>query len=383
VHNQPTLSNRADGGPTRRGFLRGAAALAMLPAAGGVLAACGSGDSGGSGPTPLNTLLWAGLYDHSIPWFEQQNNVKVNNRPEVDPIQSANMVKTEPGAIDVVSFGPCDTPFVYDGLAMPLDMDRIRESWDVQYPFFRNMWKPEVFAPASFDGKVFHVPFQWGSTVLAWNTKRVREAPKSWSVMADPGYRGRTSFNDQATEMYGTLALALGRSPNNFAAADLNSTNELADRWFDNAKTLWSTGDDIKQLMAQEEVWVAQVWDGTARQLLKEGYPIDYVYPVEGVRGSVDGPGIMKTAKHVDAAYDFLNFSMSTRFGVEMGETTLYASGNQQVADALSPQTRQIMRIDEMAKLLASGKWAPQKLAAEDFAAVDKWWTALKLKHQS
>jgi spermidine/putrescine-binding protein len=371
----------ASAGATRRQFLRGSLALATLPVVGGVLAACGGKGSSG-GATPLNTILWAGIFDKSLPWFEQQYNITVNNRPQVDPIQSANMVKAQPGEIDLVSFGPFDSPFVYDDLAIPLDMDRIKESWDVQYPYFRTMWDPKVFAPASFGGKVYQVPYQWGSTVLAWNTKRITDPPNSWSVMADPAHKGRTSFNDQAAEMYGTLSIALGRNPNSFAQVDLDATNELADRWFDNAKTLWSTGDDIKQLMAQEEVWVAHIWDGTARQLVKEGYPIDYTYPVEGVRGTVDGPGIMKTAEHIDAAYDFVNFSMSKRFGVEMGENTLYASGNQQVAEALSPQTRQIMRIDEMGKLLDNGKMAFQRLAAEDFAAIDKWWSALKLKHQ-
>jgi spermidine/putrescine-binding protein len=369
-------------GTSRRQFIQRSAALAVLPALGGLLAACGK-DSGNGGATPLNTILWAGIFDKSLPWFEQQSNIKVNNRPQVDPIQSANMVKAQPGAVDVVSFGPFDSPFVYDGLAIPLEPDRIRESWDVQYPNFRSMWDPKVFAPASFGGKVYHVPYQWGSTVLAWNTNRVKEKPQSWSALTDPQYKGRTSFNDQAAEMYGTLAIALGRNPNEFTDADLNATNELAARWFENAKTLWSTGDDIKQLMAQEEVWVAHIWDGTARQLLKEGYPIDYAYPVEGVRATVDGPGIMKDAKHIDAAYEFLNFSMSKRFGVEMGENTLYASGNQQVADALSPQTRQIMRIDEMSTLLTNGKMKFQKLAAQDFAAVEKWWSALKLEHQS
>ncbi len=369
--------------PTRRQLLRGGAALAMAPAVGGLLAACGGGSDKGSATTELHTILWAGLFDQSLPWFEKENNIKVVNTPQVDPIQSANMVKSQPGAIDVVSLGPFDSPFVYDGLAVPLDLDRIKPAWDVQYPYFQELWKPDVFAPESFGGKVYHVPYQWGSTVLAWNTKRVKDTPKSWSIMADPAYKGRTAFNDQAAEMYGTLALAQGGDPNDFAESSLAATNELAARWFDNAKTLWSTGDDVKQLMAQEEVWVGHIWDGTARQLLKEGYPIDYAYPTEGVRGSVDGPGIMKGSENVDAAYEFLNFSMSTKFGVEMGEATFYASGNQQVADELTSKTREIMRIDEMGRLLQAGKMPIQKLEAEDFATLDKWWSGLKLEHQA
>ncbi|MFT4009014.1 MAG: extracellular solute-binding protein [Nocardioidaceae bacterium] len=333
--------------------------------------------------TPLNAILWAGIFDQSLPWFEKENNIKVNLRPQVDPIQSANMVKAQPGSIDVVSFGPFDSPFVYDDLAIAVDRDRIADSWDVQYSFFQKMWEPEVFAPESFGGKVYNVPYQWGSTVLAWNTEKVKGTPDSWAVLGDTKYKGRTSFNDQAAEMYATWALTLGQDVNSFADADFDATTELAGEWFANAKTLWSTGDDIKQLMAQGEVWVAHIWDGTARQLVKEGYPIEYAYPKEGVRGTVDGPGIVKGAEHVDAAYDFMNFAMSERFGVEMGKNTFYASGNKNVAAALDDETREIMRIDEMGKLLESGKMAFQKLQSDDFAALDKWWTQLKLENQS
>ncbi|MFT4009034.1 MAG: extracellular solute-binding protein [Nocardioidaceae bacterium] len=315
--------------------------------------------------------------------FEKKYDVKVKMTPQVDPIQSANMVKADPGRFDVVIFGIADTPFLYDDLAKELDLDRVKEAWEAQYPFFRKMWDPKVFAPASFGGKPYSLATQWGSSVLAWNTKRVKETPKSWTIMGDPKYKDRTSFIDQAAEMYGTMSLTLGRSANDLSDQTLKDTDELAGRWLDNAKTLWSTGDDIKQLMAQEEVWISYLWDGTARQLMKEGYPIDYAYPDEGVRGWVDGAGIMRTAKNVDEAYDFLNFALSKEFGVAMSEDTLYASGNQAVAAELSEKTREIMRIEEMGKLLNAGKMYPQKLQGDDFEVVDKWWRELKLKHQA
>ncbi len=381
MRNKRTLEITDSWAPSRRQFVKGAAAVAAIPTLGGLLSACG-GDDRSSGPSTLNVLLWAGIFDPSLPDFEKKYDVNVTVTPQVDPIQSANLVKSQPGHIDVAIFGIADTPFLYEELAQELDLDRVREAWDSQYPYFRDMWKPEVFAPESYGGKIYTLASQWGSSVLAWNTNRVKESPQSWSVMGDPRYKGRTAFVDQAAEMYGTMALTLGRSASEFSPAALDSTTELAHRWFDNAKMLWSTGDDIKQLMAQEEVWVSYMWDGTARQLINEGYPIDYAYPEEGVRGWVDGMGIMATSEHVDAAYDFLNFGLSKDFGIEMSEATLYASGNQQVAAELSPKTREIMRIDEMGRLLADGKMAVQKLRAEDFAAVDEWWRGIRLEHQ-
>jgi spermidine/putrescine-binding protein len=384
VNNEPALQVPRPQGLTRRQLVQRGAALAMLPAVGGLLAACGSKDSadGASGPAPLNTILWAGFFENSLPGFEKQHNIKVTNRNQVDPIQTASLLNASPGQYDIVIFGPFDTPEVSQGLVIPPDLDRIRNGWDAQYPYFRRMWDPKVFAPESYGGKVWTPIYQWGSTVLAWNTKRIPDAPKSWSIMADPAYKARTSFNDQAAEMYGTLAVALRRNPDAFSPADLDATNGLADRWFDNAKTLWSTGDDIKQLMAQEEVWVAHIWDGTARQLVKEGYPIDFTYPVEGVRGYTDGVGIVKDTPHLDAAYDFVNFATSKEFGIALASDTLWATGNQQAADALDPKIKQIMRVDEMAKMLETGKIMLQKPTPDDFAALDKWWSAQKLKHQ-
>lgn len=370
--------------PSRRHFLQGSAALVGAPLLSSLLVSCSGGGrgGGGGGTTTLNAVLWAGIFDQSLPWFQDENDIKVNLIPQVDPIQSANMVRSQPGEIDIVSFGAFDSPMVYDGLAVELDRDRITEAWDVQYEYFQQMWDPKVFAPEEFDGNVFNVPYQWGSTVLAWNTKEVSGTPDSWSIMTDPAYKGKTAFNDQAAEMYATWAVALGQDVNSRAEADVAAINGLAAEWFANARMLWSSGDDIKQLMAQGEVVVAHIWDGTARQLIAEGYDIEYAYPVEGVRGTVDGPGIMVGSENVDAAYDFINFSMSERFGIEMGETTFYASGNKNVAEALNPETREIMRIDQMGELLESGKFSFQKLQAEDFAELDSWWTDLKLEHQ-
>ncbi|MFT4009017.1 MAG: PotD/PotF family extracellular solute-binding protein [Nocardioidaceae bacterium] len=369
-------------GTSRRGFLQLGAATVATPILGGLLSACGGGDGASSDKRALNTILWSEQYELSKP-FEEKFGIKIRNRNAVDPVQSANMVKASPGEFDVVSFGPFDSPEVYDNMALPLDPDRIKDSWDALYPYFQTMWDPAKFAPSTFDGQTYHISYQWGSTVLAWNTKRIKETPKSWRIMMDPKYKGKTSFNDQSGDAYATMRLSMGKEPNAYTAADFKETEETAGQWFENAKTLWSTGDDIKQLMVQEEVWVAHIWDGTARQMLKEGYPIDYTYPEEGVRGSVDGPGIMKGSKNIDDAYDLCNYMMTEEFGIRMGEEMFYASGNRHVADKLKPDTQKIMRLDQMGKLLSDGKLILQKMQGPDFEALDAWWRKMKLKFQA
>ncbi len=371
-------------GTSRRALLRGGLAAAMAPAFAGLLSACGGDEEGGgAGGEELNAILWAGFFEKSLPGFEKLHGIDVKVRNQVDPIQTANLLKASPGEYDVVVFGPFNTPLISQDLVEPPDLSRIRAGWDAQYPYFRDMWKPEVFAPEAFGGVAYAPTYQWGSTVLAWNTDRISGTPRSWSIMADPAYRGKTAFNDQAAEMYGTLAVALGTDPDVYTQADLASTNELAAQWFDNAKTLWSTGDDVKQLMAQEEVLVAHIWDGTARQLVKEGYPIAYTYPEEGVRGYTDSVGIVKGTESLDAAYDFVNLSMSKEFGIQLATDTLWTSGNQDASEALDPETKRIMRIDEMGEMLADGKIKMQKPGPDDFASLDEWWSGLKLEHQA
>lgn len=360
---------------SRREFLRLAALVGLsLPAASAILAACRPAAT----EKEVNVISWAQEWENAFEPFQKETGVTVNNTFQSDPLETTNKLKASPATFDVVSYGPFDSPQVPAGVMQALDLDRVKEAWDSLHPFFRDIWKPEVFAPKEYGGNVYHLTFYWGSTLLAWNTDVVGQEVDTWQVLWDPKYKGQVAVIDQATEMWGLLSIFLGLDLNNVDEAQMAKNKEQALALIPNLKSFWSTGDDIKQWMATGEVVVAAIWDGTARALVKEGYPIQFTFPKEGVRGWIDGPGLVKDAPHPNAAYAFINYVMRPEVGVQMADNFLYAPANLNSVKALSGSTRELILADKVDTFLSEGRFKLQKPKAEDFQKLGDWWSNIR-----
>ena len=233
-----------------------------------------------------------------------------------------------------------------------------------------------MLAPASFGGNVYHITFYWGSGVLAWNTNAVKGKHDSRQALADPKYKGKTSILDQSTEMFGALSLMLGKDLNNVDDAQLQETKKFALELIHNQRTFWSTGDDLKQLLSAGDVSVAYCWDGIARALVKEGKPVNFSYPKEGVRGWIDGPGMIKNAPHPNSAAAFINYVCGKpTAGIEMAKQFYYAPASLSAMTGLDDATKEILRVDDLDKLLGGGQLRLNRFDTADFQKIGKWWS--------
>jgi spermidine/putrescine-binding protein len=380
--NQAGRSNRRPcaGDMSRRRLLHGAAALAGAAPLASVLTGARGRDSWAATSEALesevNVISWAQEWEPIMDDFHKTTNVKINNTFQTDPLQTAAMIKASPATFDVVSYGPFDSPEVNAGVMEPLDLDRVKTAWDGLHPYFRSIWDAKVLAPASFGGKIYHITFYWGSAVLAWNTDVVKGKLDSWQALADPKYKGKTSILDQSTEMYGALSLMMGKDLNNVDDAQLKDTRAFGLDLIHNQRTFWSTGDDLKQLLSAGDVAVAYCWDGIARALVKEGKPVDFSYPKEGVRGWIDGPGMIKDAPHPNAAAAFINYVCGQpKAGIEMAKQFYYAPASQAAMAGLDDATKTILRVADLDQLLGGGQLKLNRFETEDFKKIGNWWS--------
>lgn len=362
---------------SRRKLLSGAAALASVVPLSGILTAARSGASLADALEPeVNVISWAHEWEPIMDDFHKTIGVKINNTFQTDPLQTATMIKASPKTFDVVSYGPFDSPEVSAGVMQSLDLDRVKAAWDGLHPYFRSIWDPKILAPASFNGKVYHITFYWGSAVLAWNTNAVKGRLDSWHALADPKFKGKTSILDQSTEMFGALSLMMGKDLNNVDDAQLKDTKNLALELIRNQRTFWSTGDDLKRLLSAGDVEVAYCQDGIARSLVKEGKPVDFSYPREGVRGWIDGPGMIKNARHPSAGAAFINYVCGQpNAGMQIAKQFCYAPANQSAIAGLDDTTKKILRVDELDKLLGGGHLKFNRFNAADFQKIGEWWS--------
>ena len=212
-----------------------------------------------------------------------------------------------------------------DGLLLPLRMENI-PSYKEQLPMFQH--------PAYDPGpETYCVSFIWGDQAIAWNTEKV-EKPESWGALWDPKYKGRVAMFGFGTSAVPVTAIYLGQDPNNITDLDAIKAKLLELR--PNLLKFWKGGAELTQLLATEEVWMADFWRGRVNKLKEEGHPIEYTQPKEGSFVWIDCIVIPKDAKNRRTAEAFVNFAVSSGIlgdFVKKGVNYAPASGAVQLTD--------------------------------------------------
>lgn len=188
----------------------------------------------------------------------------------------------------------------------PIDLSRVNvEALDP-------MLLEKVKADASLDGKLYSIPFDWGTSGLMVD-KTKAAGVRDWLDLCDPQYKDRTSMRLKRTILVGT-AFALGKDP--FSAySNLDEYKKILDEVTDtliacksNVKAYWNGGDDLSALMLSGEAVAAETWDSTAFKLFSQNPNIVYVPPKSGALGWIDTFTLPRKGEADDAAYKWINF---------------------------------------------------------------------------
>jgi spermidine/putrescine transport system substrate-binding protein len=369
---------------SRRELLRRAGLLGASLSAGTVLAACGGDDEepGGAPATKqataapkledeLNIIAWAQEWEFAKGPFEKETGVKVNMTFQASEAESLQKVKASPEAFDVVSFGTNFPGYAEAGLLRELDPDEL-EHWNDLPESMRQR------VEESFDGKILHIPYYWGSTLLARHTEIVKEPVDSLAALWDPAYKGKTSFLDQPFESHSHLAFYVGLDASDISDEALAKEREAALELIPNLKTFWSTGTDIQQFLARGEVGLTNIWDGTLRALIKAKRPVEPIFAKEGVRGWIDGPGILAAAKNPNAAVAWVNYVTRPETGAELADKFAYTPANPKSFEAIDTATKELLQVEQVEELFETGRFVVPAYGAGAVKTLSDWWTAVK-----
>ncbi|PZH20289.1 iron ABC transporter substrate-binding protein [Streptomyces sp. NTH33] len=142
---------------------------------------------------------------------------------------------------------------------------------------------------------------------FAYNTQQVakKDAPRSWKDLLDPKYSGKVGL---VTGTAGGSSIALNRFIQE--KVDPDYWKKLAEL----KPTIFDSGGERQQALARGELAVATA--GTAAvnvAVTKDGAPIQYVVPKEGLVLFSFFAGKAATAKNPEAAKVFLNYALSKR----------------------------------------------------------------------
>jgi spermidine/putrescine transport system substrate-binding protein len=199
-----------------------------------------------------------------------------------------------------------------EGLLQPIETAKIK-NWDKIYPVFRDL--PDLKAG---DGKVWFVPWDWGNTSILYRTDLVKNPEQSWSLLWNKDYAGKMATIDAVHDTPIVAALLAGVNPFDMDQAGLDKVAAKLREQRPLMSTYTTDMTSVEQNLASGSLVAAMTWNASAVALKKQGVPVEFMKPKEGMLTWVCGFVMLKDTKKVDQVYDFINSRLEPDSGQKL-----------------------------------------------------------------
>ncbi|KAA5606406.1 extracellular solute-binding protein [Roseospira marina] len=353
----PAAPSATDSGPSRRGLIKGAAALAGV--------AAGSGALGGF-PTiwaqniKTVTLRQFGTGVSNLNAVAEKVKEDLGFTLQLTALDSdavAQRAVTQPQSYDIadIEYWICKKVFPA-GVMQPMDVARIT-NYDKIVPLFTTgkLTPDSTIAQGTAPHTVGFVdsetsttfadaPTGWMTlipTIYNADTLGIRpdltKAVSSWADLLDPAYKGKASILNipsigimdaaMVAEAMGEVTYA---DKGNMTQDEIDQTIALMikakrDGQF---RAFWKSFDESVNLMASGEVVIQSMWSPAVAAVRAKGIPCKYQPLKEGYRAWGGGIGLAKhlTGLERDAAYEYINWYLSGWVGAYLLRQGYYSA---------------------------------------------------------
>lgn len=277
--------------------------------------------SGSSGTkTSLTVYNWGEYIDPQLlKEFEQETGIKVIY--ETFDSNEGMMGKVEQGgtAYDIVVPSEYMIEMMKEkDLLLPIDYQQVPNVKHID-PYFLNL----PFDP----NNEFSLPYFWGTLGIAFNPTMLEgQTFESWDRLWDPSLAQKIVLVDSARETIGMSLNSLDYSLNSTDIQQLRAATEKLKQLKPNVKAI--IGDEVTQLMINQEASVALTWSGQAADMMAENENIDYIVPEEGSNLWFDNLVIPRTAANLEGAHAFINFMLDPEIAARNAEYVGYSTPN-------------------------------------------------------
>lgn len=272
------------------------------------------------GDKVLNIYNWGDYIDPELlEKFTKETSIKINYETFDSNESMYTKVKQGGNSYDII------VPSEYmiekmrkENLLIPIDDKKIPN-----LKYYGNQFLNKSFDPKN----KYSVPYFWGTLGIVYNDKYIKQGEiKHWSDLWDSKYKKSLLLVDSARDDLGFSLVSMGQSVNTKDLGTLQAAKAKLDTLMPNIKAILN--DEIKMYMAQNEAKAAVVWSGDAADMMWQNEHLHYVLPTEGGNLWFDNLAIPKTAKHVDAANEFINFMSDPKNAAQNAEYVGYATPN-------------------------------------------------------
>ena len=330
----------------RYGWLLGVVVAALAT----VAAACG-GSSEGSAVSvqskELNLFTWTQYVPPQvIRGFEQEHpGLEVNVSYYTSNEEMLAGVLAHPATYDLVI--PSDytvEAMIEQDLLEPIDVEKDLSNFENVERDFRAPFFDPGSSLQSKKGKEptpkYTVPYQWGTTGIAYDSSKVSDPPKEWADLARPEFRGKVALIDDAREVIGAGLLVNGYSKDDSNEADL----QKAAAWVRSLDPLPINADNPEVPLENGSAIVSIMYNGNAIEAIRKNPAIRYVLPSNGGIW-FDNLAIPNDAPHRDAALAFIDYVLEPKVAAEISRTYDYSTPNAAALDILATTNPALVRL--------------------------------------
>ncbi|MGX5827917.1 ABC transporter substrate-binding protein [Mesorhizobium sp. 43Arga] len=194
---------------------------------------------------------------------------------------------------------------------------------EANIPNMANVLQPMIDPFRKLTPKLSAVPYDYGTTGIAYNTKVIspEEAKeKGAALLLDKKYAGKVGGYDDMTTRVWYAALATGQDPNNLKDMDAIWAKVRETR--DLAKKFWSSGAELMDLLSKGEIVVTDAWSGRVAALQDQGHPIGYLDPA-GSYAWMEDMLILKGSPMAECE-ELINFMLDPATSIAVAEGQSY-----------------------------------------------------------
>ncbi len=229
------------------------------------------------------------------------------------------------------------------------------------------------------DGKVYSVPYIYGTTGMIVN-KKLAPGANDWSDLWNPKYAGKISYRLKRPILIGA---AFGMGYNPFALySDKAAYKKLIEKVTKKliaskkyVKTYWTSGDTQKAVITSGDVVVESGWDAIGWQVHDKNPNIDFICPKSGALGWIDTFAIPAKSKNIKAAYKWINFILQPKNAAYVTNQSSYMTVSKDAPKYFNDKIKTDFKRSYSQKDIDNIKWydaLPSGFAAIEAKALDK-----------
>ena len=199
-------------------------------------------------------------------------------------------------------------------------------------------------------GTLSAVPYDYGQTGIAYNTKYISKAKAEKAgagLLWDKDLKGKLgSWGDWRTNIwYG--ALYTGQNPNNIK--DLNAVWDALRKQRGMIKKYWGSGAELMSLLANEEIYATVAWSGRVAALQAQGHPIGFLSPFNCY--SWQECIFVLKGTDLEVAQKVLNFMLAPKASIAVAEGQKYPSSLDPTKVPMPEAVKKLPAFDPTGKL--------------------------------